>query len=59
MLASRTFTMADQIRFATVSGDHNPMHMDGVFARLYSGRRAGGAWHPSTTLGIRCAGTGQ
>jgi len=33
MLASRTFTMADQIRFATVSGDHNPMHLDATFAR--------------------------
>jgi hypothetical protein len=33
MLASRSFTMADQIRFATVSGDHNPMHIDVVFAR--------------------------
>jgi hypothetical protein len=25
--------MADQIRFATVSGDHNPMHVDAVRAR--------------------------
>ena len=33
MLASRTFTAADQIGFAAVSGDHNPMHVDAVFAR--------------------------
>jgi hypothetical protein len=33
MLASRTFTMADQIRFATISGDHNPIHLDPVVAR--------------------------
>jgi hypothetical protein len=33
MLASRTFTMADQLRFATVSGDRNPMHLDAVLAR--------------------------
>ena len=33
MLASRTFTEADQIRFADVSGDRNPMHLDAVKAR--------------------------
>ena len=33
MLASRTFTEADQIRFAAVSGDRNPMHLDAVLAR--------------------------
>ncbi len=33
MLASRTFTEADQIRFAGVSGDRNPMHLDAVKAR--------------------------
>jgi hypothetical protein len=33
MLASRTFNEADQIRFATVSGDHNPRHLDAVMAR--------------------------
>jgi hypothetical protein len=32
-LASRTFTEADQIRFAAVSGDRNPMHIDSVKAR--------------------------
>ncbi len=32
-LASRTFTEADQIRFAGVSGDRNPMHLDAVEAR--------------------------
>jgi len=33
VLASRTFTVGDQIRFAAVSGDHNPMHLDPVAAR--------------------------
>lgn len=33
MLASRTFTGADQIRFADLSGDRNPMHLDEVKAR--------------------------
>jgi acyl dehydratase len=33
MLAERTFTEADQARFAAVSGDRNPMHLDAVLAR--------------------------
>jgi hypothetical protein len=33
MLASRTFTEADQIRFAGVSGDRNPMDLDAIKAR--------------------------
>ena len=33
MLATRTFTETDQIRFANVSGDRNPMHLDAVRAR--------------------------
>ena len=33
MLASRTFTVADQHRFASISGDRNPMHLDAVQAR--------------------------
>ena len=33
MQASRTFTEADQIEFAAVSGDRNPMHLDAVLAR--------------------------
>jgi acyl dehydratase len=33
MLASRTFTEADQIGFAAVSGDRNPMHLDALLAR--------------------------
>jgi acyl dehydratase len=33
MLAERTFTEADQARFATISGDRNPMHLDAVRAR--------------------------
>jgi hypothetical protein len=32
-LTSRIFTEADQIRFADVSGDRNPMHLDAVQAR--------------------------
>jgi MaoC like domain/short chain dehydrogenase len=32
-LATRTFDMGDQIRFAEVSGDRNPMHLDAVVAR--------------------------
>ena len=33
MLASRTFTEADQIQFAAVSGDCNPIHLEAVLAR--------------------------
>ena len=33
MLASRAFNMADQIRFADISGDRNPMHLDAIQAR--------------------------
>jgi hypothetical protein len=33
MLASRRFELADQIRFADLTGDRNPMHMDAVAAR--------------------------
>jgi NAD(P)-dependent dehydrogenase (short-subunit alcohol dehydrogenase family)/acyl dehydratase len=32
-LASRRFGMPDQLRFAQLSGDHNPMHLDAVAAR--------------------------
>ena len=32
-LATRTFEMADQQRFAELSGDRNPMHMDALAAR--------------------------
>jgi hypothetical protein len=32
-LAARTFSTADQRRFAGVSGDHNPAHLDAVLAR--------------------------
>ena len=32
-LASRTFELTDQERFANISGDHNPMHVDAVLAR--------------------------
>jgi hypothetical protein len=33
MLASRRFESADQVRFAGLSGDRNPMHMDPIAAR--------------------------
>jgi hypothetical protein len=33
MLAERNFTEADQARFAAVSGDRNPVHLDAVLAR--------------------------
>jgi hypothetical protein len=33
MLAQRTFSHADQMRFAAVSGDSNPMHVDAIQAR--------------------------
>jgi acyl dehydratase/NAD(P)-dependent dehydrogenase (short-subunit alcohol dehydrogenase family) len=33
VLASRTFTAADQQEFARLSGDFNPMHLDADFAR--------------------------
>lgn len=32
-LAQRTFSLSDQERFAAVSGDHNPMHVDARQAR--------------------------
>jgi acyl dehydratase len=32
-IARRSFSATDQIRFATASGDHNPMHMDVLQAR--------------------------
>jgi acyl dehydratase len=31
--SSKVFTTADQLQFAQLSGDHNPMHMDDVAAR--------------------------
>jgi hypothetical protein len=30
---TKTFTIADQLEFARLSGDHNPMHMDEIAAR--------------------------
>jgi acyl dehydratase/NAD(P)-dependent dehydrogenase (short-subunit alcohol dehydrogenase family) len=33
LLASRIFTSADQQWFASISGDSNPIHMDGIAAR--------------------------
>lgn len=32
-IAKRSFSATDQMRFATASGDHNPMHMDALQAR--------------------------
>ncbi len=33
MLASRTFTQDDQLKFATLTGDFNPIHIDPLVAR--------------------------
>ncbi len=33
LLGSRTFSLQDQVRFATWSGDYNPLHVDPVYAR--------------------------
>jgi hypothetical protein len=32
-LAQREFSLSDQTRFASVSGDHNPIHLDSLHAR--------------------------
>jgi hypothetical protein len=32
-LAQRKFSFSDQTRFASVSGDHNPIHVDALYAR--------------------------
>ena len=40
VFATKTFSQADQLRFAAISGDVNPMHMDPVAARrLITGRQ--------------------
>jgi acyl dehydratase len=40
MLATRTFSTEDQTKFATLSGDFNPIHMDAAVARrTYAGAR--------------------
>lgn len=40
VFASKTFSQTDQLRFAALSGDVNPMHMDPVAARrLITGRQ--------------------
>jgi hypothetical protein len=33
IIASRCFTLADQLEFARLSDDHNPMHIDAIAAR--------------------------
>jgi NADP-dependent 3-hydroxy acid dehydrogenase YdfG len=33
VLAARSFDLNDQLRFASLTGDRNPMHLDAVFAR--------------------------
>jgi acyl dehydratase len=39
VLARRSFDLDDQQRFATLTGDHNPMHLDARFARRTQARQ--------------------
>lgn len=61
--ASRTVTDADILMFAGVSGDTNPVHLDGEFAAstMFGGRIAHGmlsAAYISTVFGTRLPGPG-
>jgi 3-hydroxybutyryl-CoA dehydratase len=60
---ARTVTEADIVLFAGVSGDHNPIHMNEVYAAstMFKGRIAHGflsASLISTTIGNRLPGPG-
>lgn len=60
---SRTVTEADILMFAGVSGDTNPVHLDGEFAAstMFGGRIAHGmlsAGYISTVFGTRLPGPG-
>ncbi|MFW9779784.1 MAG: MaoC family dehydratase [Candidatus Heimdallarchaeota archaeon] len=61
---TRTITEADIQRFADVSGDHNPLHLDESFARttFFKGRIAHGmlsASFISTVLAMKLPGAGS
>ena len=61
---ARTVTEADIVLFAGVSGDHNPVHMNEVYAAgtMFKGRIAHGflsASLISTTIGTRLPGPGS
>lgn len=60
---SRTVTEADVVSFATVSGDHNPVHLDAEYAAgtLFKERIAHGmlsASYISALLGMQLPGPG-
>ena len=53
-LASRSFSLDDQIAFARLSSDWNPMHLDEAFARRTQVGRARGARDSHPRLGGGC-----
>ena len=60
---SKTVTEADIVKFAEVSGDDNPVHLDEAFAQttMFKGRIAHGmlsAGFISTVIGTRLPGSG-
>lgn len=60
---TKTVTEADIVRFAEVSGDNNPVHLDEAFAQttMFKGRIAHGmlsAGFISTVIGTKLPGSG-
>lgn len=60
---TKTVTEADIVKFADVSGDNNPVHLDEAFAQttMFKGRIAHGmlsAGFISTVIGTRLPGSG-
>jgi 3-hydroxybutyryl-CoA dehydratase len=60
---TKTVTEADIVKFAEVSGDNNPVHLDEAFAQttMFKGRIAHGmlsAGFISTVIGTRLPGSG-
>jgi 3-hydroxybutyryl-CoA dehydratase len=60
---AKTVTEADIVKFADVSGDNNPVHLDEAFAQttMFKGRIAHGmlsAGFISTVIGTRLPGSG-
>lgn len=60
---TKTVTEADIVKFAEVSGDNNPVHLDEAFARstMFKGRIAHGmlsAGFISTVIGTKLPGSG-